>query len=100
MVVLGRARPWRSVKREHVAFQNSHMFEVAADRSSGCQAADSSAYHNRMLTYGGEYRDDGLASFPSLIVGQRAKSSEAKRAEDTSWSAIHSPRLMLLTETE
>jgi hypothetical protein len=65
MIVLGRARPWRSVKREHVTFQNSHTFEVAGYRSSGCQAADSSAYHNRMLANGGDCHGDHLASFPA-----------------------------------
>src|SRR3979409_462681 len=64
MIVLGRARPRRSGHPENIAFHNSHMFEVAADRSSGCQAADSSADDNRMLTYGGERHQHCLSSFP------------------------------------
>src|ERR1700687_2298509 len=64
MIVLGRARTWRSVKREHVTFHNCHTFEVARDRGGCGQTTDSSAYHNRMLTYGRECHYDSLASFP------------------------------------
>jgi hypothetical protein len=98
LVVLGRARPWRSVKREHVTFQNGNTFEVAGDRSSGCQAADSRAYHNRMLSYGGEYHDDGLASFP---VPYRRANSEVFGSE-ARWGhkLVSDPLLMPLTDTE
>src|SRR5260221_13502299 len=87
MIVLGRARTWRSVKREHVTFHNRHTFEVARDRGGCRQTTDSSAYHNRMLTYGSEYHDVASHHFLCLIVDQTAKSSETKRAGDTSWSA-------------